>query len=435
MQQVIDWLLQSEKDLIVSVVNESLDGLTEKKCQWTSWKAGNKQPNPVNYGALSPFVKAVERAQNDQGRKWIKRHVKDSVEIFWRCMAYNGNPPGEGMSIDEAGNVVNWDSDYRRHVTIAGFVDAALQYPELVPLVKPMAEKWGEWLLDYNLPKHAREYHRFGYQLDSLVAIYQITRDPAWLNYAKAFFWWAWGKNERIVENEAGNEFSAWDTGAWNEDRGSYMAHMTTYAYQVNPILCAWIRLYQHGDVGIKNCIADRVMKWSEWYLKDDKCPPILSPETWANDWNTPLRGIVFDNPKDWLTLADDEDYARMLTFEVHETGGQYGDEWFYNSDGDPVAKRDHHQDKLEPVLRAGGSGFGLPTIFFARYLTELTEENKLWSLWALHDYRGFCCYMSPDKVLNKSMRMGNPWGGAQGRSRGLAWWLMSGLHVMEGLD
>ena len=98
------------------------------------------------------------------------------------------------------------------------------------------------------------------------------------------------------------------------------------------------------------------------------------------------------------------------------------------------MAERDHHQDKLAPVLRAGGSGFGVPTILWARYLIEPTEQNRIWALWALHDYRGLCNYMSASQTLSKSKRMGNPWGGAQGRSRGLAWWLLSGLWVMEGL-
>jgi len=428
-QPVLDWLLESESGLVASVVAESNDGLTNTKCQWPSWKAGAANPNPVNYGALSPFVRAVERADSDPGRDWIRRHVRDSVATFWATMEYDGNPPGEGMRIVD-GVVINWDSDYRRHVNVAGFVDAALTYPDLEPFVRPMAVKWGEWILDYNIQKHNREYHRFGFQLDSLVAIYQITGDNVWLDRAKAFFWWAWGEqNQRVVLDAAGNEWHAWDTGIPGEDRGSWMAHMSVYAYQVGPIVASWLRLYPHADNAIRARIIYLIRLWSDWYLGTP--PAIISPAAWKGKPNTPLQGVSI-TPEAWLALSDDTPYGRMLTLEVHETDGRYGDLHFLDDAGNAV-KRDHHQDKLAPVLRAGGSGFGIPVLLWARYLIEPTQTNRLWALWALHDYRGHCNRMSASWTATKAARMGDPWSGAQGRSRGLAWWLLAGQYSVEG--
>jgi len=435
MEAIKQWLWESEAELIPAVVNDAKDGLIHPKSQWHSWKSGEAGINPCNYGALAPFVNMVNRHGSQLGRDWIKRHVEDFCAIYWQSRARYGTPPGEGSAIVD-GEYVNWDSDILRHVDMAGLVDAAMVFSEVdAAPVKAVAIDWGNWLLSVNWQKKKRETLRMGLPLNSLVAIYEITRDPKWLHWATALLYYGWGDDTaRKVENENGDVFTCWDTGYPWEERGGYMGHVTVYSWYIGNMVNAFMRLWKFADANAKALIQDRVLKISEWYVRRGKTPATGSLQGGMKEGSGPWYRDAFElTPKDWKALPDDKKYMRLLTLEWEEIDGRYEDEYFIDSDGNRIARRDHHQPG-GPRLTAGGSGFGIANLLWARHAITQNNDDRLLALWMLHDYRGFCNHSSPSQYFSKNQRMGNPYGGAQGKSRGLAWWMLCGWQMVDHL-
>lgn len=443
LKKLFDQVVAAESTAITRIIRDAKDGIAHKKSQFRSWKSGEAGINPINYGILQAWIPAMRRMPDDtlrqEAAEWTVKHIHDTVAIFWQSMGTSGKPPGEGGWINPAtSQYENWDSDILRHVDVAGFCDAAKE-PLLinagldVSLIHGMAVRWAEWLHDPKWLRKKRETLRMGLPLNSLVAIYELTGDKKWLYDAMWLFHFGWGSDvERVSEDG-----STWDSGYPWEERGGYMAHITDWPWYEGNMAQAFMRLWRHGDQGLKDLIVDRIMKISEKYTHPLECKPIGS----SSIHNTPLHGgQPGDNgdswvrahqslltPSGWLELPDDIPYHQKRCLEWRPIDGDYESPYFYDSDGNPIARRDHHQDNGPSLARDSAHA---TTLLFARYLATRKEEDYLHAFWVMWDYKMFANHSG--HIAKPKEKWSKDWyGDAAGKNRLLAWRFLSGWPMM----
>lgn len=444
----------AEAAIIDTQIARAKDGPLHPKSQWASWKSGPAGINPINYGALAPFLAAANRADDKRrkvAKKWIADlHIPDLLRCFDDTLAGQGEPPGEGSMVI-GGKCVSWDSDINRHTTCVGLADC-LEDRELLDLglqdwaVKTMLTRWGDWLINQRWMSVYRRQHRIGLPILSLASIYRATQDEKYLAAAQALFWLGFGDQvTRKVQT-----LSIWDTGHPRdkdfEYRGWGSEDVFTAPWYDGNNMHAFLELYQHAGDWLKPTIMDRMVKMTEWYVPE-RCPVIS--ERYGQIVNTKLQGgLELDSPtmrarpesiqvtpEQWMDLDDDEQYMRLGSVEAFESIEGYGDREFFDDMGKAIGERKHHQGRLDgPRIQMHGSCWGIVPLLTGRAIRTGNETDLLQAIRAACDYCGTTNYNSNSFMPKKKQWDRSPFTSNTGMSRGGAWWLLASWLIRKTL-
>lgn len=446
------YLSDGEKTFLEDTVDRARDGYTGEKVTFGGF-AGRDSINPFGYGCPSPMKDAAKRHQHQKAIEWLgKKWMPDAHASFYESMRLAGEPPGEKSRMI-GGRFVPGDTNSLRHMSCAGFIDCGLdedilrESPMVIEEVVNLAKKWGHWLLASpvrNWQKRAWDNFRLPLPIRDLVAIYEVTEDREWLDYATELVRIGWSEFRPVfvTHNEEGKPFLAWDTGlkeeraAWGKRLNPpwngfiYGADRTMYARYLGETAEAFIRLWPHiqDDPGTQYIVKTFIKEAAKWC--DRETAPISIklgirnsliqgglPEGAADRWVRPGEEIL--TPEGWLQKKNDEKYLVLQN-----------PEWL-EPDQDYHADREHHQGDPGDGPDMSKDGYLLSELLHAHYLLTGNQRSELMALWYTFDRMAFG-NQSGHRAFSFD-QASKAWGrDARGTGRGMSWTWLCGWRLRQ---